>query len=91
MGVVMETWKLFSAPWCAACPATAAAIRELCEDFPSVELQEFDVSTPAGAAEARRYHVMGLPTRVVLVDDVPVQMVSGSSIVNAARQRKEKI
>lgn len=86
----MEVWKIFGAPWCKTCQSVLEVVRRVSSDLP-VEVEYIDVNQGKGRLEGWRYHVMSLPTLVIVEDDVPVCSTMGTAIVDRARERREEL
>jgi len=60
--------KLFTQPNCPKCPAAKTLVHQLAVNSKQLTVEEFDVSTIDGLAEASFYTVMATPT-ILLCDD----------------------
>ncbi len=60
--------KLFTQPTCGKCPAAKALMRQLKVKSAKLKVEEYDVTTVDGMAEASFYTVMATPT-ILLCDD----------------------
>jgi len=60
--------KLFTQPNCPKCPVAKALVRQLTVNSKQLGVEEFDVSTVDGLAEASFYTVMATPT-ILVCDD----------------------
>jgi len=60
--------KLFTQPNCPRCPVAKTLVKESRVKHKELEIEEFDVSTVDGLAEASFYTVMATPT-ILLCDD----------------------
>ena len=63
----------FSASWCQPCKALAGNMKYV--DFGDVEVKEVDIDE--NFDEAKKFNIRGVPTLVLLEDDVEVKRTSG--------------
>tara|TARA_B100000287_G_C20305147_1_gene651527 strand:- start:227 stop:472 length:246 start_codon:yes stop_codon:yes gene_type:complete len=70
----MKKIKYFSAEWCGPCKNFKPIIKEIANEGYSVEFIDLDTN-PAAASE---YGVRGVPTTIILEDDVPVNRFVGA-------------
>ena len=63
----------FSASWCQPCKALAGNMKHV--DFGDVEVKEVDIDE--NFDEAKKFNIRGVPTLVLLEDDVEVKRTSG--------------
>lgn len=63
----------FSASWCQPCKALAGNMKYV--DFGDVEVKEVDIDE--NFEEAQKFNIRGVPTLVLLEDDVEVKRTSG--------------
>jgi thiol-disulfide isomerase/thioredoxin len=60
--------KVFTQPNCPKCPAAKALCAQISKQQPKLKIEQYDVSTPEGLAEASFYAVLSTPS-LILVDD----------------------
>lgn len=70
----MKKIKYFGAEWCGPCKMFKPTIKEIADEGYSVEFIDLDTN-PAAASE---YGVRGVPTTIILEDDVPVNRFVGA-------------
>ena len=63
----------FSASWCQPCKALAGNMKHV--DFGDVEVKEVDIDE--NFDEAKKFNIRGVPTLVLLEDDVEIKRTSG--------------
>ena len=63
----------FSASWCQPCKALAGNMKYV--DFGDVEVKEVDIDE--NFDEAKKFNIRGVPTLVLLEDDVEIKRTSG--------------
>ena len=63
----------FSASWCQPCKALAGNMKYV--DFGDVEVKEVDIDE--NFEEAQKFNIRGVPTLVLLEDDVEIKRTSG--------------
>ena len=69
----MKQLLKFSASWCQPCKALAGNMKHV--DFGDVEVQEVDIDENFEVAQ--KFNIRGVPTLVLLEDDVEVKRTSG--------------
>ena len=69
----MKQLLKFSASWCQPCKALAGNMKYV--DFGDVEVKEVDIDE--NFEEAKKFNIRGVPTLVLLEDDVEVKRTSG--------------
>ena len=69
----MKQLLKFSASWCQPCKALAGNMKYV--DFGDVEVKEIDIDE--NFEEAQKFNIRGVPTLVLLEDDVEVKRTSG--------------
>ena len=70
----MKKIKYFSAEWCGPCKNFKPIIKEIANEGYNVEFIDLDTN-PAAASE---YGVRGVPTTIILENDVPVNRFVGA-------------
>lgn len=68
----LKVIKLFGASFCSGCKV----MKKMLEDK-MIPYEYHDIDTDEGAAEATKYNVRGLPTTVILRDDMVVRIMVG--------------
>ena len=63
----------FSASWCQPCKSLSANMKHV--DFGDVAVEEFDIDE--NMELAKQYNIRGVPTLVLVEDDVEVKRTSG--------------
>ena len=69
----MKQLLKFSASWCQPCKALAGNMKYV--DFGDVEVKEIDIDE--NFEEAQKFNIRGVPTLVLLEDDVEIKRTSG--------------
>lgn len=67
--------KVFTQPNCPKCPAAKALVRQLMTSSSQLKVEEYDVATVDGLAEASFYAVLATPSLILC--DLRGQEVSG--------------
>lgn len=68
----MKVIKLFGANWCSGCVSMKKMMEDRC-----IPYEYYDIDTDEGSVEATKYNVRGLPTTVILRDDMVVRVMVG--------------
>ena len=63
----------FTASWCQPCKALAGNMKHV--DFGDVQVKEVDIDE--NFDEAKKFNIRGVPTLVLLEDDVEIKRTSG--------------